>query len=168
MTTVTLLHVPRDLAWPHLVRAICRHVGVPVSSETYWTHGYGDVRIDLGDVGVDAARVAVELYVLASGIEYRIVEDRNNSVTDSQGVGLVRSDTTVVLVQSERRQRPSDDPPRRTAMTQHDHAEFTPGCYRCELSQDEASDLSVDDVVGILGADWTGGLSSVDFVRGQR
>lgn len=28
--------------------------------------------------------------------------------------------------------------------------------------------LSVDDVTGILGSDWTGGLSSVDFVRAQR
>lgn len=115
MTTVTLLHVPRDLAWPHLVRAICRHVGVPVSSEAWWTGGYGDVRIDLGDVGVDAARYAVELYVLASGIEYRIVEEGDNRVTDSQGVGLVRSDTTVVLVQSERARKPVPDPPRRTA-----------------------------------------------------
>lgn len=90
MTTVILRRVPRDPAWPHLVRAICRHVGVPVSSEAWWTGGYGDVRIDLGDVGVDAARYAVELYVLATGIEYRIVEEGHNSATTAQGVSLVQ------------------------------------------------------------------------------
>lgn len=31
-----------------------------------------------------------------------------------------------------------------------------------------ASGLRVDDVVGILGGDWTEGLSSVDWIRSQR
>jgi hypothetical protein len=56
-------------------------------------------------------------------------------------------------------------------MTQHDHTELTDGCFRCDLNRDEAAAseaLTVDDVTGLLGPDWTGGLSSVDFVRAQR
>lgn len=74
MTTVVLHHVPRDPAWPQFVRAICRHVGVPVSTQTYWTHGYGDIHIDLGDTPAIEARYAVELYTLVLGIEYRLEE----------------------------------------------------------------------------------------------
>lgn len=56
-------------------------------------------------------------------------------------------------------------------MTQHDHTELTDGCFRCDLNRDEVAApeaLTVDDVTGLLGSDWTGGLSSVDFVRAQR
>lgn len=38
----------------------------------------------------------------------------------------------------------------------------------CEGNPRCTKALSVDDVTGILGADWTGGLSSVEFVRSQR
>lgn len=47
-------------------------------------------------------------------------------------------------------------------------------CANCEgIDPDscinaDAEPLTLDDVIGILGADWTGGLSSVEFVRGQR
>jgi len=74
MTTVVLTRVPRDLGWAQLVRAICRHAGVPVSSETYWTAGYGDIAIDLGDTPSDEARYAVELYTLPIGVEYRVFD----------------------------------------------------------------------------------------------
>ena len=74
MTTVVLVRVPRDLGWAQLVRAICRHAGVPVSSETYWAHGYGDIHIDLGDTPAIDARYAVELYTAVLGVEYRLEE----------------------------------------------------------------------------------------------
>lgn len=90
MTTVILTRVPRDLGWAQIVRAICRHVGVPVSSETYWTSGYGDIAIDLGDVPVEAARYAVELYTAVLGVEYRVLEEGHNSVANAQDTGLVR------------------------------------------------------------------------------
>lgn len=50
----------------------------------------------------------------------------------------------------------------------------TPGGKKREMRMEDyhiaapRSDLRVDDVVGILGKDWTGGVSSVDWVRGQR
>ena len=74
MTTVVLTRVPRDLGWAQLVRAICRHAGVPVSSETYWERGYGDIAIDLGNTPAIEARYAVELYTAVLGIEYRLEE----------------------------------------------------------------------------------------------
>lgn len=83
MTTVVLRRVPRDLGWAQLVRAICHHARVPVSSETYWTHGYGDIAIDLGDTPADEARYAVELYVAVLGIEYRL-EEGHNTAANSQ------------------------------------------------------------------------------------
>lgn len=79
MTTVILTRVPRDLGWAQLVRAICRHARVPVSSETYWAHGYGDIHIDLGTTPALEARLAVELYTLPIGINYRILEDSDNA-----------------------------------------------------------------------------------------
>ncbi|MCG7285375.1 hypothetical protein MHY85_05215 [Cellulomonas sp. ACRRI] len=79
MTTPVLTRVPRDLGWAQLVRAICRHARVPVSSETYWTHGYGDIHIDLGATSAVEARYAVELYTLPIGVEYRILEDSDNA-----------------------------------------------------------------------------------------
>jgi hypothetical protein len=82
MTTVVLTRVPRDLGWPHLVRAICAHVRVPVSSQTYWAHGYGDIHIDLGATSVAAAVYAVELYTLVLGVEYRVLEEGHNLVTN--------------------------------------------------------------------------------------
>ena len=94
MTTVVLIRVPRDLGWAQLVRAICRHARVPVSSETYWTHGYGDIHIDLGDMPVEVAMYAVELYTLVLGIEYRL-EDGHKTATDTQGRGVVQPKTTV-------------------------------------------------------------------------
>lgn len=87
MTTVILTRVPRDLGWAQLVRAICRHARVPVSSETYWTAGYGDIAIDLGDTTVSAAVYAVELYVLPIGVEYRILEDRDKETRTLQAAG---------------------------------------------------------------------------------
>ena len=81
MTTVILVRVPRDLGWAQLVRAICRHARVPVSSETYWTHGYGDIHIDLGDTPVEAARYCVELYTLPIGVEYRVRLDTAERIT---------------------------------------------------------------------------------------
>lgn len=77
MTTVVLTRVPRDLGWAQLVRAIAHHAGVPVSSQTYWDRGYGDIHIDLGDTGVEAATYIVELYVVTFGIEYRLEEHNN-------------------------------------------------------------------------------------------
>lgn len=87
MTTVVLTRVPRDLGWAQLVRAICHHAGVPVSSETYWTAGYGDIAIDLGDTTVEAAIYAVELYVLPIGVEYRILEEHHNQPENLQATG---------------------------------------------------------------------------------
>lgn len=78
MTTVVLRRVPRDLGWAQLVRAICHHAHVPVSSETYWTAGYGDIHINLRDTPADEARYATELYTLPIGVEYRVLEDHNN------------------------------------------------------------------------------------------
>lgn len=79
MTTVVLTRVPRDLGWAQLVRAICHHARVPVSSETYWTHGYGDIHINLGTTPAAEARYAVELYTLPIGVEYRILENPDNA-----------------------------------------------------------------------------------------
>lgn len=87
MTTVVLTRVPRDLGWAQLVRAICRHARVPVSSETYWTAGYGDIHIDLGDTPLDEARYAVELYALPIGVEYRVLEEHNNETEKLQAAG---------------------------------------------------------------------------------
>lgn len=89
MTTVVLTRVPRDLGWAQLVRAICRHARVPVSSETYWAHGYGDIHIDLRDTPVEAARYCVELYTLPIGVEYRILEEGHNSAVRPQSERLV-------------------------------------------------------------------------------
>jgi hypothetical protein len=89
VTTVVLVRVPRDLGWAQLVRAICRHARVPVSSETYWTHGYGDIHIDLGDTPAAEARYCVELYALPIGVEYRILEEGHNSVPKPQSERLV-------------------------------------------------------------------------------
>lgn len=93
MTTVVLTRVPRDLGWAQLVRAICHHARVPVSSETYWTHGYGDIHIDLGDTPADEARYAVELHVAVLGIEYRL-EDVDKPETNSQRKHVVTGSTT--------------------------------------------------------------------------
>jgi hypothetical protein len=84
MTTIILTHVPRDLGWAQLVRAICQHARVPVSSETYWTAGYGDTHIDLRDTTVVEARYAVELYTLVLGIEYRVLEEGHKPVSISR------------------------------------------------------------------------------------
>lgn len=63
------------------------HAGVPVSSETYWNAGYGDIRIDLRDMTVDAAIYATELYTLPIGVEYRILEDRDKETRTLQATG---------------------------------------------------------------------------------
>lgn len=84
MTTVILRRVPRDLGWAQLVRAIAAHARVPVSSETYWAHGYGDIHINLGDTPVVEAVYATELYTLVLGIEYRVLEEGHNTVTEAQ------------------------------------------------------------------------------------
>lgn len=94
MTTVILTRVPRDLGWAQLVRAICRHARVPVSSETYWAHGYGDIAIDLGATPADEAAYAVELYVLPIGVEYRILSEGDNPQVRAQGMRLVPGGTT--------------------------------------------------------------------------
>ncbi len=98
MTTVILTRVPRDLGWAQLVRAICRHAGVPVSSETYWTASYGDIAIDLGNTSVLEARLAVELYTLPIGVEYRVLDSGDLYAPDNpqgraQGFGVVRLGT---------------------------------------------------------------------------
>ena len=102
MTTVVLTRVPRDLGWAQLVRAICRHAGVPVSSETYWERGYGDIAIDLGATGVDAARYAVELYTAVLGVEYTVVSDSPGRIKAApEGVGSTRRGLTHRLLTQE-------------------------------------------------------------------
>lgn len=88
MTTVVLTRVPRDLGWAQLVRAICRHARVPVSSETYWERGYGDIHIDLGDTPAIEARYAVELHTAVLGVEYRL-EEGDKTPGSAQGGGVV-------------------------------------------------------------------------------
>ncbi len=77
MTTLVLIRAPRDLQYAQIVRAICRHLGVPVSTETHWGHGVGDIHIDVGDAPVIEVVYAAELYLLTVGIEYRVLEDAN-------------------------------------------------------------------------------------------
>ncbi len=89
MSTVVLTRVPRDLGYHDVVRAICRHLDVPVSTETRWHEGHGDIHIDVPGRGVDQIRYAVELYVLVLGIEYRILEDMDRFGSVSQGPDIV-------------------------------------------------------------------------------
>lgn len=78
MTTLVLIRAPRTLAYAQIVRAICRHVGVPASSETYWAEGYGDINIDLRGTTTLEAEYVAELYLVTTGIEWRILDEGHN------------------------------------------------------------------------------------------
>lgn len=119
MTTLVLIRAPRSIAYAQIVRAICRHLDVPVSTETRWDHGYGDIHIHIhnnnGHIHNDAIQYAAELYLLTTGIDYRILSEDDNAGETAQGHGPVQPETSVRLLQSTRHNSTSSDPPRRTA-----------------------------------------------------
>lgn len=90
MSTLVLIRAPRTLAYAQIVRAICRHVGVPVSSETYWAEGVGDIHIDLGGTTALEAEYAAELYLLTTDVRWRVLEDAHRASRLSTGETLAR------------------------------------------------------------------------------